>query len=76
MHFSPFDGRRVSSPKPPPPPPEGKKKKKALLGQISKKICVSCRGLNFGPILMKHGQNVCLNQMADEFEIGSCVTKN
>ena len=34
--------------------------------------CVRCRGHIFSPILMKLGQNVCLNKISDEFEIGSC----
>ena len=38
--------------------------------------CVRSRGHIFSPILMKLGQNVCLNKISDEFEIGSCGVKN
>ena len=38
--------------------------------------CVHSRGHIFGPILMKLGQNVCLNKIWYEFEIGSCGVKN
>ena len=38
--------------------------------------CVRSRGHIFSPILMKLGQNVCLNKISDEFEIGSCGAKN
>ena len=38
--------------------------------------CVRARGHIFNPILMKLGQNVCLNKISDEFEIGSCGVKN
>ena len=38
--------------------------------------CVRCRGHIFGPISMKLGQNVCLNKISDEIEIGSCGVKN
>ena len=33
--------------------------------------CVRSRGHIFSPIFMKLGQNVCLNKISDEFEIGS-----
>ena len=38
--------------------------------------CVRSRGHIFSPILMKLSQNVCLNKISDEFEIGSCGVKN
>ena len=40
------------------------------LGQILEKPCVCTRGLIFDPILMKLYQNVCLDIIPDEFEIG------
>ena len=45
-------------------------------GQILEKPCVRSAGLIIGPILMKLGQNVCLNEISDEFETGSCDFKN
>ena len=38
--------------------------------------CVCSRGHIFSPILMKLGQNVCLNQISDKSENGSCWLKN
>ena len=38
--------------------------------------CVRSRGHSFGPILMKVGQDVCLDEISDEFENGSCGVKN
>ena len=38
--------------------------------------CVHSRGHIFSPILMKLGQNVCLNKISDELEIGSCGVKS
>ena len=46
------------------------------LGQILEKPCVCPRGHIFSPILMKLGQNVCLDKISDDFEIGSCGVKN
>ena len=46
------------------------------LGQILEKSIVPFRGLIFSPILMKLGQNVCPNEISDEFEIWSCWFKN
>ena len=46
------------------------------LGQIIEKPCVCCRGHNFSPIIMKLGQNVCLDEILDEFENESCQIKN
>ena len=37
--------------------------------------CVSSRGHIFSPIIMKLGQNVCLDEIANEFENGSCWVK-
>ena len=45
------------------------------LGQILEKPCVSFRGLIFGPILMKLGQSVGLDEISDKFEIGVCGSK-
>ena len=44
--------------------------------QILERLCVGNRGLIFGPILMKHGLNVCLDKVLDNFENGSCHVKN
>ena len=38
--------------------------------------CVRSRGHNFSLIIMKLGQNVCLDKILDEFENGSCWVKN
>ena len=46
------------------------------LGQILEIPCVHSRGHIFSPILMKLGQNVCLNKISDELEIGSCGVKS
>ena len=46
------------------------------LGQIVEKPCVHSRGHIFSPILMKCGQNICLNKILDEFKNGSCRIKN
>ena len=45
------------------------------LGQILDKPCVRPRGHIFIPIIMKLGQNVCLDEMWDKFENGSCQVK-
>ena len=45
------------------------------LGQILEKPYVRSRGHIFSPILMKLGQNVCLDEISDEFEIGSRGSK-
>ena len=42
------------------------------LGQILDKPCVCSRGHIFSPLSMKRGQNVCLGEISDEFENGSC----
>ena len=41
-------------------------------GQILEKPCVHPRGHIFSPIIMKLGQNVCLDKISDEFESWSC----
>ena len=46
------------------------------LGQILGKPSVCSRGHIFSLIIIKHGQNVCLDEMLDEFENGSCRVKN
>ena len=38
--------------------------------------CVRSRGHSFGRILMKVGQDVCLDEISDEFENGSRGVKN
>ena len=45
------------------------------LGQILEKPCPSCRGQIFSQIIMKLGQNVCLDEISDEFENGSCSVR-
>ena len=42
--------------------------KEGHLDQVLKKTCVHRRGHIFGPILMKLGQNDCLDVILDEFE--------
>ena len=46
------------------------------LGQIIQKACEHSRGYIYGPILMKVGQNDCLNEILAKFETGSCGVKN
>ena len=46
------------------------------LGQILEKPCAHSRGHICSPIIMKLGQNVCLDQISDEFKNGSCWLKN
>ena len=46
------------------------------LGQILEKPCVSSGGHISSPIIMKLGQNVCLDEISDEFENGLCRVKN
>ena len=50
--------------------------KTRLVGQILEKPCVRFRGHIFSPIIMKLGQNVCLDEISDELENGSCWVKN
>ena len=42
------------------------------LGQTVEKPCVRSRGHIFSPIIMKLGQNVCLDEISDKFENRSC----
>ena len=46
------------------------------LGQILEKPYVHSRGHIFSLIIMKFGQNVCLDKISDEFENGSCQVEN
>ena len=46
------------------------------LGQILEKPCVRSRGHIFSPILMKLGQNVCLDKMLNGFKLDLCGVKN
>ena len=39
------------------------------LGQILEKLCVRSRGI-FSPIILKLGENVCLDKISDKFENG------
>ena len=45
------------------------------VGQILEKPCVRSRGHIFSPIIMKHGQNVCLDEISDLSKNGSCRVK-
>ena len=38
--------------------------------------CVCSRGHIFSLIIMKRGQNVCLDEISDELETGLCRVKN
>ena len=46
------------------------------LDKILEKPCVRVRGHIFNPIIMKHGQNVCLNEISEKYENGSSRVKN
>ena len=46
------------------------------LDQILEKLCVRSRGHIFSPIFMKVGQDVCLDDISEDFENGSCGVKN
>ena len=46
------------------------------LGQILEEPCVRSRGLILGPMIMKLGQNVCLDEISNNFQNGSCPVKN
>ena len=46
------------------------------LGQILEKPCLPSRGHIFSPLIMKLGQNVCLDGISNDFENGSCWVKN
>ena len=45
------------------------------LSQISEKLYIHSRGHIFSPIIMKRDQNVCLDEILDRFENGSCWVK-
>ena len=45
------------------------------LGQILEKPCVLFRGQIFNPIIMKLSQNVCLDEISDEFQMGHVGSK-
>ena len=46
------------------------------VGQMLQKPCVHSRGHIFSQIIMKLGQNFCLDKILDNFENGSCWIKN
>ena len=46
------------------------------VGQSLEKPFVHSRGHIFSPILMKRNQNVCLDEISDKFENGSCQVRN
>ena len=46
------------------------------LGKILEKTYVCSRGHIFCPIILKHGQNVCVDQISDDFENGLCRVKS
>ena len=50
--------------------------KSRSLGQILDKPCVSSRGHILSQIIMKLGQNVCLDEISKEFKNGSSQVKN
>ena len=50
--------------------------KTRLASQIFEKPCLQRRGHIFSPVLLKDGQNVCLDDISDEFENGSMWIKN
>ena len=45
------------------------------VGQILAKPCVCCRGHFFSLIIMMPGQNVCFDQVSDEFKLGHVQSK-
>ena len=49
--------------------------KTRTLGRISEKPCVRSRGQIFIPIIIKLGQNVCLDEISDELKIGLVRSK-
>ena len=46
------------------------------LGQILEKPCVRSGGHIFSSVIMKLGQNVCLDKISDECQNGLCRVKN
>ena len=49
--------------------------KNMSLGQISEKPYLHSRGHIFSPVIMKLGQSICLDEILDRFENGSCWVK-
>ena len=49
--------------------------KTRVLGQIIEKPCVHFRGHIFSPIIQELGQNVCHDEILNEFLNGSCRVK-
>ena len=47
--------------------------KSRSLGQILEKACVRSGGHIFCPVIKKLNQNVCLNEISDEFENGLSI---
>ena len=52
------------------------KSKTRSLCQMLEKPCVHSRGHIFSLMIMKLGQNVCLDEILQQFENGSCRVKN
>ena len=46
------------------------------LGQMLEKPCARSRGDTFNQMIMKFGQNICLDEISDDYENGSCWVKN
>ena len=46
------------------------------LGQILEKPCVRSRGHIFSLIILKLGQNACLDKISNDLKNGSCQVKN
>ena len=46
------------------------------LAQVLEKPSVRSRGHICSPIIMKLGQNVCLDEISNEVKNGSCLVKN
>ena len=49
--------------------------KTSSLGQILEKPCERSRGLILSSIIMKLGQNVCLNEISNKVQNGLCWVK-
>ena len=50
--------------------------KTSSLGQILEKPYVHSKGHIFNPIIVKRGQNFCLDEISRKFGNGSCRVKN
>ena len=70
QHFFPFSHNVFSSPE---RAVSGVRRPSCVVNFLP---CVRSRGHSFGRILMKVGQDVCLDEISDEFENGSCGVKN